>query len=165
MQGYAHLAQEERCHIELMRGKEVSIRRIATGMHRSPSTVSRDLVRKAGQRGCRHKQVEGKARERLKAKPKCVNVTQEAVAFVKARLADGWSPDQIRGQMKAEGMPSASHEAISRHVWRDKANGGWLAAPIFAAFSQESAQALWEVRLPGPDSLPHGHLRVSRRGG
>ena len=42
MQGYAHLAQEERYHIELMRRKGASIRRIAAGMNRSPSTVSRD---------------------------------------------------------------------------------------------------------------------------
>ena len=42
MQGYAHLAQEERYHIELMRGEGASIRHIAGGMNRSPSTVSRD---------------------------------------------------------------------------------------------------------------------------
>ena len=84
MQGYAHLAQEERCHIELMHRKSVSIRRIAAGMGRSPSTVSRELRRNAGQRGYRHKQAERKAEERLRAKPKCVRMTLEAVAFVEA---------------------------------------------------------------------------------
>ena len=126
MQGYAHLAQEERYHIELMRREGASIRRIAEGMDRSPSTVSRELRRNAGQRGYRHRQAEGKARERLKAKPKCVRMTPGAVAFVESRLADGWSPEQISGRMKAEGMPSASHEAIYRHVWLDKAKGGSL---------------------------------------
>ena len=61
MQGYAHLAQEERYHIELMRREGVSIRRIAEGMNRSPSTVSRKLRRNARQRGHRHRQAEGKA--------------------------------------------------------------------------------------------------------
>ena len=126
MQGYAHLAQEERYHIELMRREGVSIRRIAEGMNRSPSTVSRELRRNAGERGYRHKQAQGKARERLAAKPKCVRMTPEAVAFVEARLSDGWSPEQISGRMKAEGMRSASHEAIYRHVWLDKAKGGGL---------------------------------------
>lgn len=40
-------------------------------------------------------------------------MTLEAVAFVEARLADGWSPDQVSGRMKTEGMPSVSHEAIA----------------------------------------------------
>lgn len=57
------------------------IRRIAAEMNWSPSTVSRELRRNAGQRGCRRKQAEGEARERLKAKPKCVRMTPEVVAF------------------------------------------------------------------------------------
>lgn len=82
----------------------------------SPSTVSRELRRNTGQLGCRHKQPEGKARERLEAKPKWVKTTPEVVAFMEAPLADGWSTEQINGRMKAEGMPSASHEPIYRHV-------------------------------------------------
>ena len=50
----------------------------------------------------------------------------EIVSFVEARLADGWSPEQISGRMKAEGMPSVSHEAIYLHIWQGKANGGEL---------------------------------------
>ena len=53
-------------------------------------------------------------------------MTPEAVAFVEARLSDGWSLEQVSGHMKVEGMPSASHEAIYRHVWLDKAKGGSL---------------------------------------
>ena len=55
-----------------------------------------------------------------------VRMTPEAVAFVESRLSDGWSPEQISGRMKAEGMRSVSHEAIYRHVWLDKARGGSL---------------------------------------
>lgn len=51
MQGYAHLAQEERYHIQVMRKAGVSIRRLAAGMNRSPSTVSRKLRRNAGRWG------------------------------------------------------------------------------------------------------------------
>ena len=40
---------------------EVSIRCIAAGMDRSPSTVTRELGRNASQRGYRHKQAEGNA--------------------------------------------------------------------------------------------------------
>ena len=126
MQGYAHLAQEERYHIEALRKEGRSMRSIAAGMGRCHSTVSRELRRNAGQRGYRHQQADRKARERLKAKPKCVRMTPEAAAFVDARLADGWSPEQISGRMKAEGMPAVSHEAIYRRIWLDKANGGGL---------------------------------------
>ncbi len=126
MQGYAHLAQEERYHIEALRKEGRSMRSIAAGMGRCHSTVSRELRRNAGQRGYRHQQADRKARERLKAKPKCVRMTPEAAAFVDARLSDGWSPEQVSGRMKAEGMPAVSHEAIYRRIWLDKANGGGL---------------------------------------
>ena len=56
MQSYAHLAQGERYHIELMCREGASIRRIAAGMNRSPTTVNCEQRRNAGQRGCRHKQ-------------------------------------------------------------------------------------------------------------
>ena len=44
MQSYAHLAQEERYHLEMMRREGISIQRIAAGMNRSPSTGSRKLT-------------------------------------------------------------------------------------------------------------------------
>ena len=75
MQGYAHLAQGERYHIQLMHRERVSIRRIAAGMNRSLSTVSRELAHNAGQRGYRHKQAQGKARGNLKSKPEYVEMT------------------------------------------------------------------------------------------
>lgn len=95
------------------RKSDFSIQRIATGMGRLASTVSCELGRNAGQRGCRHKQAGRKARERLKATPKCVRMTPEAMAFMEARLADGWSPEQIGGRMKATGRASVSHRAIA----------------------------------------------------
>ena len=75
------------------------------------------------QRRQQHKQADRKAQEHLKAKPKCVRMAQKVVAFEEVRLADGRSPEQISGRMKAEGMPSVSHEAIYWHVWLNKANG------------------------------------------
>ena len=88
MQGHAHLAQGERYHIELMHRERVSIQRIAAGMNRSLATVSGELAHNAGQRGYWHKQAQGKARERLKSKPKCVGMTLRVDAFVEVRLAE-----------------------------------------------------------------------------
>lgn len=51
MQGCAHLTREKRYHIEVMRRADASIRRIAAGM------------------------------KRLNAKPKCVRILPELVAF------------------------------------------------------------------------------------
>jgi IS30 family transposase len=35
-----------------------------------------------------------------------------------------WSPEQIAGRLKRDGLLCISHESIYRHIWRDKRRGG-----------------------------------------
>ena len=51
MSTYNHLTQEERYHIETLRKQKVSLSKIAAGMGRHKSTLSRELRRNQGQRG------------------------------------------------------------------------------------------------------------------
>jgi IS30 family transposase len=41
-------------------------------------------------------------------------------------LEEDWSPEQIAGRLREDGMLEISHETICIHVWRDKAGGGQL---------------------------------------
>lgn len=94
----------------------------AIGVHRS--TVGRELKRNTGQRGYRPKQAHQLAlARRVKAKPRITAATWELVA---EKLRQEWSPEQIAGWLKRQGLEQVSHERIYQHVLQDKQVGGNL---------------------------------------
>ena len=123
MQGYAHLTQGGRYHIELTCMKGVSIRRIAESMNQLPSTVNCKLGRNAGQRGYRHKQAERKAWEWLRVKP--------------TRLG-GWEVDTVIGK----GHRGALVTVVERST------RFMLAHPIRRRTEEETSDALLRMLLP-----------------
>ena len=122
--GDTHLTREERYHIELDLARGMSLRQIAEGMQRSPSTISRELRRNASGRGYCHALADELAAERLRTKPKRVKVTPDMAERIDAGLSLHWSPEQIQGRAKLEGVPMVSHQTIYRRVWKDRASGG-----------------------------------------
>lgn len=65
------------------------------------------------------------ARERHKRKIKR-GIDHETWARVESLLKLEWSPEQISMRLKLEGQPTASHETIYLHVYRNKQKGGDL---------------------------------------
>jgi len=126
MSTYNHLTQEERYHIETLRKQKVSLSKIATGMGRHKSTLSRELRRNQGQRGYRYQQAQRKALQRHQEKPKAVKMDAELRGEIAMRLEQRWSPEQISGRLKLEGKMSVSHETIYRFVLKNKQTGGHL---------------------------------------
>ncbi|WP_221896596.1 IS30 family transposase [Bathymodiolus japonicus methanotrophic gill symbiont] len=110
--------------IELKKG--TSQNKIAEALERSQSNISREIKRNTGQRGYRHKQAEDFAQERHKNKPKEVKLTDEIKGIVNVRIEDDWSPEQIAGRLKQEGIISLHHETIYQHILADKKAGGEL---------------------------------------
>ncbi len=53
-------------------------------------------------------------------------MTPERWTTVEDRLAEGWSPDQIAGRFRKEGIPMAGREWIYQHVRADRKAGGRL---------------------------------------
>ena len=96
-----------------------SIRRIAQGLGRSPSTVSREIKRNGGCSAYRASEADRRARERaLRPKPCRLARHAELRWHVAQKLALQWSPVQISGWLKRQfpadqGM-QVSHEAIYR---------------------------------------------------
>ncbi|UOA06986.1 helix-turn-helix domain-containing protein [Methylobacter sp. S3L5C] len=74
---YKHLRPEERHYIEIELKKGISQNQIAKSLGRNQSSLSRELSRNKGQRGCRHKQAGELAQERHKNKPKKVKLSAE----------------------------------------------------------------------------------------
>ncbi len=61
---------------------------------------------------------------RRSASRKAHKMTPDLIKRIESKLQDGWSPDQISGRFKREGIAFISHETIYRHIWQDKSNGG-----------------------------------------
>lgn len=99
-----------------------SIRQIAQGLGRAPSTVSREISRNGGSQAYRANRADRRARERaLRPKP-CRLALYSALRWrVAQKLALQWSPQQISGWLKQE-FPThqdmrISHEAIYRSLF------------------------------------------------
>ena len=118
----AALRLEER--EEISRGVAVgrSIRQLAQGLGRAPSTVSREIRRNGGRQAYRANRADWRAWQRA-LRPKLCRLAlhRELRWRVAQKLALQWSPEQISGWLKQE-FPThqdmqISHEAIYRSLF------------------------------------------------
>lgn len=117
---YHHFSIEEREIIQTMWWQRVSVRSIAKALNRSPASVSRELRRNfpldrnvytprmAQERALACRKSRGR-KDRLK--------NDRIRTYVTSHLKLGWSPEQISGRMKKDGVGSISHEAIYQFVY------------------------------------------------
>jgi IS30 family transposase len=118
----AALRLEEREEISRGIAAGQSIRQIALGLGRAPSTVSRELRRNGGSQCYRANRADRRAWERaLRPKPCRLALHRELRWRVAQKLALQWSPEQISGWLKRE-FPTdqemqISHEAIYRSLF------------------------------------------------
>lgn len=126
---YTHLTEEERYHIDDLKREGFTQKGIAESLKRSASTVSRELSRNKGERGYRPRQAQIKATERLSERGSS-NVKRASEAgwnFAKKQLqTEQWSPEQISGRLKLDGLESISHETIYQRILAEKEFGGVL---------------------------------------
>jgi len=118
----AALRLEEREEISRGIAAGQSIRQIAHGLGRAPSTVSREIRRNGGSRRYRANPADRSAWERaLRPKPCRLALHRELRWRVAQKLALQWSPDQISGWLKREFATDQdmqiSHEAIYRSLF------------------------------------------------
>ena len=123
---YTQLTQEERAQIYVLRQQGFSVRKIAKILHRSPSTISRELRRNKGAKGYRPKQAQRLADERRRNAHKHIRFTPDVKRMVIEKLELQWSPEQISGWLKENGFPSISHEAIYEFIRINAREGGQL---------------------------------------
>lgn len=122
---YTHLDYAERYSIWSLKRAGCSLHQVARILGRSPSTISRELSRNSGGHSYRARQAQCLADER-RFTPAVWKFTGDLVRQVENLLRQQWSPEQISGWLKLQGMPSVSHERIYRHVYEDAHNGGDL---------------------------------------
>ncbi len=123
--GYKQLTYDERCQIYILKDRGDSNRSIARALNIDHTTVGRELERNSGKRGYRHKQAQENSINR-KNPSSNKKMTPEMITFIEEKLRLQWSPVQISGRLKKEGLQHVSHETIYKHIWADKKNGGSL---------------------------------------
>jgi IS30 family transposase len=122
---YTHLTQDERYQIYILKKAGHDCSSIARLMKRHKSTISRELQRNRGERGYRPAQAHQQAVVRRRT-DNGKRISTHTWAFVDIKLGQLWSPEQICGYLKVNGMPSVSHERIYQRIYADKRAGGTL---------------------------------------
>ena len=98
MSSYSHLQPVERDRIAEFKASGLGVRAIARAIRRSPSTVSRELKRNATDSAAYRPVIaEGTYLLRRQRAGK-LDKDERLQAFVVARLAEGWTPEQIAGR-------------------------------------------------------------------
>ena len=120
---YQQLTYPQRCQIAILKERGDSPAKIAKLLGRSKSTITRELQRNTEKNHYHMQQADTKAKQRRCRTP--TKMTPILVKMIEAKLALQWSPEQISGRLKLEGI-NISHTTIYKHIWQDKKNGGFL---------------------------------------
>jgi IS30 family transposase len=118
--GRLSLAEREEISRGLAAG--LSLRVIASGLGRSPSTVSREVAGHGGRRGYRAAKADQLAWARARRRKGCKLATRPVLRDIVAeKLSARWSPEQIAGWLKAtypnDAEMQVSHETIYRTLF------------------------------------------------
>lgn len=116
------LSLEEREEISRGLVTNLSIRKIASQLGRSPSTVSREISRNGGHDKYRAAQADQRAWNNARRPKHCKLVSNHSLArIVENKLRNKWSPEQIAGWLKrafpADEYNQVSHETIYRSLF------------------------------------------------
>ncbi len=99
----------------------LSLRVIAYGLGRSPSTVSREVAGHGGRRGYRAAKADQVAWALARRRKVCKLATRPVLRDIVAELSARWSPEQIAGWLKAtypdDAEMQVSHETIYRTLF------------------------------------------------
>lgn len=125
--GYKHLIYLQRCQILAFWKAGYTQRSIAKEIGVHESTISRELKRnitfvrtRLGSWQYKPDYAQSNANQRHKNKNKFIKFTDYAKSFVREKLQQNWSPDQISGYAKKHNLFIISGEWISQFILQDK---------------------------------------------
>ena len=97
MSGGAHLELEEREQLAALRAEGLSLRAIGRRLGRAASTVSRELQRNTLRKGGYLPVHAGGCYRERRQRPAILERDTKLARFVRERLLEGWTPEQIAG--------------------------------------------------------------------
>lgn len=124
---YNQLTSEQRYTISILLQHGMKQNKIAEALKVSPSTISRELRRNSGKRGCyNYETAQRNADYHRHRHPGNRTISTETMMrAVYLLVTDQWSPKQISGSLALEGV-YISHETIYKYIRKDRENGGEL---------------------------------------
>lgn len=169
---YRQLSLEDRCEIARLQAQRCSVRQIAANLHRSPSTIAREVKRNRlsdGRYRAGYAQEQNQARRWTGSR---LDRQKDLRCVVLKRLAMGWSPEQVAGRLAREaGRRVISYETIYRFIYaqiartkdyrwrhylpRGKSKRGWRGR------RGGSSASLMEGRIPLAERPPDAADRKS----
>ena len=121
---YQQLTPEKRYMLSALKQEGCSMRKIGEHIGVHYSTISRELCRNHSTRGYRPATAQRKAMSRRQQARKPEKLTPEVKHLLSSYLKKHWSPEQIAGRLKLEGILEISHETIYKYIRNNKDNGG-----------------------------------------
>ena len=119
---YRHLTRDDREEIAALRAAGHSMRAVAATVGKAPSSISRELKRNALDSGRYAAHVADGSYMARRQRPALLERDKRLARFVRDRLTEGWSPQQISGwlQSGAElGLRAVAMETIYAFLYRD----------------------------------------------
>lgn len=165
MNRYYQLTREQRYQISALRGTGLTQKEIASELDVAPSTISRELRRNSATGRYDPQAADTLSRERRRAAPKAMRITEAMWARVDELLCQEWSPEQVSYRLKTREGICISHESIYRRVRRDKADGGDLYTYLRQGFKRRRRYGKRDLRghIRGRVSIDHRPAVVDER--
>ena len=139
MNPYHQITSEERYSLGLLRQRGLRPATIARVLGRHRSSITREIQRNATHYDgtYRPQLANWYAHSRRSRSRRNTQFTPSDWARVKVLVREDWSPEQIAGRLRRDGVLTISHETIYRRVWADKRAGGALYLHLRGARKQK----------------------------
>jgi IS30 family transposase len=121
----SQITREHRYIIETLLNENYSKPEIAERLKKDVSTIYREIKRNSDKRNNKYRAVLALRRceERNFDKNKSIRFISKVKNFVEHWVKKIYSPEQIVGRTKKQGLNCVSHERIYKYIWKDKKQG------------------------------------------
>ena len=120
------ITREQRYTISVMLKQGYKQKEIAEAIGKDKSVVSREIKRNKGKRGYTFSHAQMLADERKERFNRKRTFTKEVEKYIRTKLSEQWSPEQIVGHCAMKGIKMVSTERIYQYIRADKVSGGSL---------------------------------------
>ena len=122
------LTLAERYHICTLLKRGYTQKEIAEHIGVHPSTICREIKRNSDEETLEYEYsfAHAKFQRRQQAKKKYTVFTSKIKTYIKTKLKEDWSPEQIAGRMRIDIGIRICHETIYRYIYDNKSRGGRL---------------------------------------
>ena len=124
---YQQLTLKKRYQLLALKKLGFKQKEIAKELSVHPSTICRELKRHHDIiRGYSAELAQVKSTQKHKQKKKRNAITKVIEKYIREKLKEDWSPEQISGRLQLDKRISISHETIYQFIYKNKFNGGLL---------------------------------------